>query len=90
MSCGLRDVIGFEAEGMPAVLVASAVFERSAEHQSAQLGQPAARRVFVPHPVQDRTDEEVRALAGDAADALIEALTQRRRDVARDASPRQE
>ena len=60
---------------MPAVLVASSVFERSAEHQSAQLGQPAARRVFVPHPVQDRTDDEVRALACAAADALVEALT---------------
>ena len=75
MSCGLRDVIGFEGEGRPAVLVASSVFERSAEHQSAQLGQPAARRVFVPHPVQDRTDDEVRVLARAAAEALVEALT---------------
>jgi len=33
---------------------------------------PAA--VFVPHPIQDRTDDELYALANDAADAVLAAL----------------
>ena len=60
MSCGLRDVLEFEREGRPAVLVASDVFTGAADKQAQMLGQPAARRAFVPHPVQDRTDEELR------------------------------
>ena len=31
--------------------------------------------VFVPHPIQDRTDEEMRSLADNAVDRLIAALT---------------
>ena len=38
------------------------------------LGQPAARRAFVPHPVQDRTDEELRGLARSVVDGLVDAL----------------
>ena len=32
--------------------------------------------VFVAHPIQDRTDEELRALADDAFDAILAALSQ--------------
>lgn len=74
MSCGLRDVLEFERAGRPAVLVASSVFEETAERQAAALGQPAARRVFVPHPIQDRSDAEVTALAAAAAEGLLGAL----------------
>ncbi len=75
MSCGLRDVVEFEALGRPAVLVASDTFARAAEEQAALLGQPALHRVFVPHPIQDRTDDVVRALARTAADELLAALS---------------
>ncbi len=75
MSCGLRDVLSFEAAGRPAVLVASDVFVQAAAEQAAKLGAPAARRVFVPHPVQDRTDEEMRSMAAAVADELLAALT---------------
>ena len=34
----------------------------------------AARRVFVPHPIQDRTDDEMRALADAAVDEILDAL----------------
>jgi hypothetical protein len=30
--------------------------------------------VFVPHPIQDRTDDEVRALADDAFEEIVEKL----------------
>ena len=74
MSCGLRDVLEFEQEGKPAVLVASDVFVDAAGKQARMLGQPAARRAFVPHPVQDRSDDELRELARSIADELVAAL----------------
>jgi len=74
VSCGLRDVLEFEREGRPAVLVASDVFAPAAAKQAQMLGQPAARRAFVPHPVQDRTDDELRELARSVVDELLEAL----------------
>jgi hypothetical protein len=71
VSCGLHDVAGFEEAGRPAVLIASSVFGQAATDQAALLGQPGLARVLVPHPVQDRTDDEIRALARDAfADVL--------------------
>ena len=55
------------------MVVASSEFVEAAESQAAALG-VAARRVFVPHPIQDRTDDEMRALADDALDQILEAL----------------
>ena len=75
MSCGLRDVMEIEALGTPAVLVASSAFEQAADEQSVLLGQPALGRVLVAHPIQDRTDAEVRALARQAVDALLVAVS---------------
>ena len=77
MSCGLRDVLEFEREGKPAVLVASDVFTGAADKQARMLGQPAARRAFVPHPIQDRTDDELRGLAQSVVDELIGTLQRR-------------
>ena len=74
MSCGLRDVLGFEEAGRPGVLVASSVFAEAAAAQAEALGAADARRVLVPHPVQDRTDDELRAMARDAVDDLLAAL----------------
>ncbi len=75
MSCGLRDVVELEGQGVPAVLVASAAFEETAREQAKRLGQPALARVFVPHPVQDRTDDELRAMARAAVDETLGRLT---------------
>ena len=75
MSCGLRDVVEFEAAGRPAVLIASDAFVQAAEDQAGKLGQPELRRAFVAHPIQDRTDEEMRALAGEVVDEALRAVT---------------
>jgi hypothetical protein len=64
-----------ESLGTPAVLAASSAFVQAADEQSAMLGQPELRRVHVAHPVQDRTDEEVRALARDAVEGLLAAVS---------------
>jgi hypothetical protein len=74
VSCGLRDVISFEESGRPGVLVASSVFAQAAEAQADALGAPDARRVLVPHPIQDRTDAELQAMARDAVDDLLAAI----------------
>ena len=74
MSCGLRDVLSFEADNKPAVLVASSAFADAAVHQAAALGQPDVRRVLVAHPIQDRTDEELRELARGALDDVLAGL----------------
>jgi hypothetical protein len=75
VSCGLRDVVEFEAAGKPAVLVASSAFIAAADDQSAKLGAPGARRVFVEHPVQDRSDDEMREMARAALDEILASLT---------------
>jgi hypothetical protein len=74
VSCGLRDVLSFEADDKPAVLVASSAFEQAAVDQAAALGQPGIRRVLVAHPIQDRTDEELQALAREAVHEILAAL----------------
>jgi hypothetical protein len=74
VSCGLRDVMEFETLGTPAVLAASSAFRGAADEQTILLGQPELRRVLVQHPIQDRTDAELRALAGTALPALLAAV----------------
>ena len=57
------------------MFVASAEFVVAAESQSASLGFPNVARVFTPHPIQDRTDDEMRMLADKAVDELLKLLT---------------
>ena len=62
-----------EGAGLPGVFVASSAFVDAAQAQARALGFDAAR-VFVPHPIQDRTDEEMRAIADAAVDAVVDRL----------------
>ena len=63
-----------EGQGVPGVYVASTEFEEAARAQAAALGfEPAG--VLVPHPIQDRTDAEMRALADAAVDEVWARLT---------------
>lgn len=48
-------------------------FGEAADAQSAALGLDVAR-VMTAHPIQDRTDDEMRALADTAIDQLVAAL----------------
>jgi hypothetical protein len=63
-----------EGQGLPAVFVASTEFEEAAAAQARALGFDTAG-VFVAHPIQDRTDDEVRALADAALEAVWARLT---------------
>jgi hypothetical protein len=70
----VHDIVNLEATGMPGVFVASTEFLDAAVAQALALGADPAR-VFVPHPIQDRTDEEMRALADASVDAVVAAVT---------------
>ena len=65
----------FETNGKPTVIIATDAFVDAAEAQSKSLGLPAAPRVFVPHPIQDATDEEIRAKGDRIIEQVIRALT---------------
>jgi len=69
----VHDIVDLEMRGVPGVVVASSEFVEAAESQARALG-VAARRVFVPHPIQDRTDDEMRALADGALNQILESL----------------
>ena len=56
------------------MFVASTEFVEAAASQVRSIGLDV-RRVFVPHPIQDRTDDELRALADAAVDEIIAAIT---------------
>ncbi len=70
----MHDIADLESRGLPGVFVASDVFIEAAAAQSAALGVTPAS-VFVAHPIQDRTDDEMRDLADAAVDALLARLT---------------
>ena len=63
------------AGACPSVFVASAEFVQAADAQAASLGFPTVARVFTPHPIQDRTDDEMRAYADAAYDEILAKLT---------------
>ncbi len=70
----MHDTSELEARGVPSVMVASDEFVDAAGVQARALGfEPAC--VFVAHPIQDRTDDEVRALADGAVDEIVGAIT---------------
>lgn len=54
-------------------MVASEEFNQAAAAQAAALGAEPVR-VFVPHPIQDRTDQEMRALADACVDEILAGL----------------
>jgi hypothetical protein len=70
----VHDITDLESRGVPGVFVASSEFVAASEAQAQALGLDAAR-VFVPHPIQDRTDEEIRALAERVVDEVLAAVT---------------
>jgi hypothetical protein len=74
VSCSVHDVTDLEARGLPAVYVATEAFVDGAERQAKALGfDPAV--VFVSHPIQDRTDDEMRAIAERAFAAIVAGIS---------------
>jgi hypothetical protein len=71
----VHDTVDLEGRGVPSVFVATTEFVDGAEAQARALGaDPAA--VYVPHPIQDRSDDELREIAEGALAAVVAALEQ--------------
>ncbi len=70
----MHDIADLEGRGIPGVGVATTEFVQAAASQSKSLGFDPAL-VFVAHPIQDRSDEELQALADQALDKLLQALS---------------
>ena len=69
----MHDIVDLEARGVPGVFVATVAFSDGAEAQARALGaDPAA--VYVEHPIQDRSDAELVAIADQAFDGVVAAL----------------
>ena len=66
-------MVDLEARGVPGVFVATVEFIDGARAQARALGaDPAA--VYVAHPIQDRTDAEMTAIADRAVDEILANL----------------
>jgi hypothetical protein len=70
----MHDIADFEGRGIPGVGIATTEFVQAAASQSKSLGFDPAL-VFVAHPIQDRSDDELRALADHALESLLKALS---------------
>ena len=71
----MHDFAALEGRGVIAAFLASTEFVDAAAAQVRSIGLDV-RRVFVPHPIQDRTDDELRAIADTAVDEIFDAVTQ--------------
>ena len=71
----MHDIRDLEDRGLVGVGVVSTEFTRAAEAQNAALGYDPAV-VYVPHPIQDRTDSEMRALAEQAFDSILRSVSE--------------
>ncbi len=71
----MHDITDLEGRGIPGVGIASTEFTEAAAAQAESLGFDAAM-VFVQHPIQDRTDEEMQDLAEAAYVEIIARVSQ--------------
>jgi hypothetical protein len=66
----VHDTVWFEIQNIPSVFLASSEFVEAATAQAASLGLPDVQRLFVPHPIQDANDQEMRI----KAEAIFESV----------------
>ena len=67
-------MLELDRRGIPGAMIATTAFEQAYEAQAQVLGfSPGV--VYVPHPIQNRTDDEVRSIADDAVDSILQSIT---------------
>jgi len=74
VSCSVHDVVRLEARGIPTAAVGTEPFVDEALEQAQVLGMPGYRMVFVEHPIQLLTRDEVRARADAALERVVARL----------------
>jgi len=66
--------MNFDSRGIPGISVVTTGFTDAVEAQSKALGfEPAV--VYVPHPIQNRTADELKKIADDAVGPALRLLT---------------
>ena len=66
--------MNFDSRGIPGVSVVTTGFTDAVAVQSKALGfEPAV--LYVPHPIQNRTDEELKKIADDVVEPALRMLT---------------
>jgi vacuolar-type H+-ATPase subunit F/Vma7 len=66
--------MNFDSRGIPGISVVTTGFTDAVATQSKALGfEPAV--LFVPHPIQNRTPEELKKIADDAIEPALKLLT---------------
>ncbi len=71
----MHDTSDLETRGIPSVYVATTEFVDGADAQAKSLGF-AHSPIYVEHPIQDRTDEEMVAIGEQAFEALVAQLVE--------------
>lgn len=69
----MHDTVDFEDRGLPSVFVATVEFVSGADAQARALGAEASA-VYVEHPIQDRTDGEMRGIADRAVEEIVRTI----------------
>jgi hypothetical protein len=74
VSCSVHDLVRLERLGVATAGVGTEPFADEALEQAALLGMPGYRMVWVPHPVQLLTADELDARADAAVAPILERL----------------
>ena len=69
----MHDTVDLEDRGIPSVFVSTVEFVDAANVQAKALGTEASA-VYVEHPIQDRTDDEMRVIADKAVDEIVSKI----------------
>ena len=75
----MHDTVWFEIQGLASVTIASSEFKEAAAIQAKALGMSDAECVFVQHPIQDATDDQMREKAKTIVEAVVSALCNKSR-----------
>ena len=67
-------MLDLDRRGVPGAMIATTAFEAAYRAQAEVLGF-APRVVYVPHPIQNRSEAEVRAIADEAVERIVAAIT---------------
>ncbi|MBS38339.1 MAG: hypothetical protein CMO26_20750 [Thiotrichales bacterium] len=67
-------MLDLDRRGVPGAMIATTAFEQAYEAQSKVLGfSPGI--IYLPHPIQNRTDDEVRQLADEFVETVLDSIT---------------
>ncbi|WP_210208166.1 UGSC family (seleno)protein [Rhodoplanes roseus] len=72
-SCSTHDLNDFDKRGLAGVSVLTEEFRHAFEQQKAAIGLDAAA-IYVPHPMQNKTTDELHAFAEQSIDRILAAI----------------